>query len=513
MEKYKSENLGHLGLVAAMCNEIGIAQTIDEWIPSDSKNKKISHGQCIVSLVLNGMGFMTQALYLAPDFFADKPVSRLLGGDITAQDINDDVLGRALDAVFLADPTKLYSILSSKIVKLLGLDGRSAHLDSTSFHDRGKYNSDQIMEKDSSVVQITKGYSRDFHPNANQIILDLIVENKAGIPILMKSASGNSSDKTTFREIINAHIDQLKNDHGVYYVIADSALYSKDMLGEIGDTLFITRVPETSTEAKNLISDAHLQTFTAIDDNYSFFETSSNYGGIPHRLIVVKSSLARMREEKTAIKNVEAKTQMNLKKWGQFQKQIFACPKDAQASFEKCAKELDFITIGPINIQEIQKFEKAGNPGENPSAAKIEYKVQATATPNLSQLHRAKNECGFFILATNQLDQKALSAADVLKEYKGQSKVEKGFRFLKDPYFFTSSLFLKTPERIMALMMVMTLSLAVYAALEYKIRENLAAQNQFFPDQKGKQIQNPTARWVFVSFTGIHILNIKDQDS
>ena len=55
------------------------------------------------------------------------------------------------------------------------------------------------------------------------------------------------------------------------------------------------------------------------------------------------------------------------------------------------------------------------------------------------------------------------------------------------------------PRRIMVLMMVMTLCLLVYAALEYRIREA-------FPNQKGKPASNPTTRWVFQFFSGIHLL-------
>ena len=113
-----------------------------------------------------------------------------------------------------------------------------------------------------------------------------------------------------------------------------------------------------------------------------------------------------------------------------------------------------------------------------------------------------------FILATNQLNCEALSDEDLIVAYKDQQKVERGFRFLKDPMFMASTLFLKSPKRIMALMMVMTLSLMVYAALEHRIRETLEAHNETFPNQKGELISNPTARWVFQFFSGIHVLVI-----
>jgi transposase len=59
-----------------------------------------------------------------------------------------------------------------------------------------------------------------------------------------------------------------------------------------------------------------------------------------------------------------------------------------------------------------------------------------------------------FVLATN-IDKEAFSAKGLLKHYKAQPEVEKEFRFLKDPLFFVSSLFIKKPSRMYALLMVM----------------------------------------------------------
>ena len=95
---------------------------------------------------------------------------------------------------------------------------------------------------------------------------------------------------------------------------------------------------------------------------------------------------------------------------------------------------------------------------------------------------------------------------EVTTIHSGQVQAERGFRFLKDPSFLASSLYLKKPERIMALFMVMTVCLLVYAALEYRIRQALSVHEATFPDQKGKRIRNPTARWVLQYFVGIHLL-------
>jgi len=85
-------------------------------------------------------------------------------------------------------------------------------------------------------------------------------------------------------------------------------------------------------------------------------------------------------------------------------------------------------------------------------------------TLNQEKQTRHQHRAGRFILATNVLDPEGLSPAQALQEYKGQQGTERGFRFLKDPLFFASSVFLKSPERIMALAFIMALCLLVYCS-------------------------------------------------
>ena len=80
---------------------------------------------------------------------------------------------------------------------------------------------------------------------------------------------------------------------------------------------------------------------------------------------------------------------------------------------------------------------------------------------------------GYVACKVLNIDKKALSPEGLLKHYKAQSEVEKGFRFLKDPLFFVSSLFIKKPSRIDALLMVMTLSLLVYSIAQRRMRANM----------------------------------------
>jgi len=122
--------------------------------------------------------------------------------------------------------------LSLKAVKHLNLLCKFAHIDSTCFHVYGRYNSGE-EEVEEGVIKITKGYSRDHRPDLNQVVLQLICEQQAGIPLMMESLNGNSDDKTHFRESIKTHIEQMKNDFNLEDIVADSALYVAETLKNI----------------------------------------------------------------------------------------------------------------------------------------------------------------------------------------------------------------------------------------------------------------------------------------
>ena len=84
------------------------------------------------------------------------------------------------------------------------------------------------------------------------------------------------------------------------------------------------------------------------------------------------------------------------------------------------------------------------------------------------------------------LDSEQLSQQQALEQYKGQQGNERGFRFLKDPLFFASSVFLKSPERIMALGLIMGLCLLVYNLGQRQLRQALQ-QADSYPAQSARQ--------------------------
>ena len=142
---------------------------------------------------------------------------------------------------------------------------------------------------------------------------------------------------------------------------------------------------------------------------------------------------------------------------------------------------------------------------------RIGFRIVAEILQDAEAIQAVKKSKGKFVLATNELDATLLDEATILSAYKAQNvSVERGFRFLKDPLFFASSLFLEKRTafslRIMALLMVMGLALLVYALAERWLRTELIKQNQTLLNQVGKPTQRPTLRRIFQVFEGIDVL-------
>jgi len=499
-----SKILNHLGLVSGIYDELGLGELIDSLIPQDKEKRVVSVGQAVKAMVLNGLGFANRALYLTPHFFQDKPVDRLIGEGIEAQHLNDTVLGRALEVIYEHNPEELYPQLAARAIGRLGLLARFGHLDSTSFHTDGRY-PDNGSEEEEGVIRITKGYSRDHRPDLNQIVLQLICERQAGIPLLMKSLSGNSSDKTDFRKTVQAHIDQMKNDFSMEYLVADSALYTAQTLKELSMILWISRVPETLSLSRDII---HAVASDLMQDPEKAASRSLGvvYGDVKQRWLVVYSPEAYQRGLKTVNKKCLKLSTKESKQFDKLCKQDFACEADALKALSRFKNRLKILSIHDDRVVALPRHKDKGRPAKGKQPDFYVYRIEGSAASLLQERTRLLERKSCFILATNQLDFEELSDEELLKVYKDQQKVERGFRFLKDPMFMASTLFLKSRKRIMALMMVMTLCLLVYAALEHRIREALDMKNETFPNQKGKPVSNPTARWVFQFFSGIHLL-------
>jgi transposase len=138
--------------------------------------------------------------------------------------------------------------------------------------------------------------------------------------------------------------------------------------------------------------------------------------------------------------------------------------------------------------------------------------LQVTLPERSEVIPRKLQERGCFVLLTNVPTQgeMAHSAGEVLRAYKAQHGVEQNFAFLKDP-LIVNSLFLKKPERIEALGLVLLLALLLWRLVERTLRVHVETTGDTLPGWDKKETQKPTAFMMMTKFAGVMVLKVGGQ--
>ena len=123
--------------------------------------------------------------------------------------------------------------------------------------------------------------------------------------------------------------------------------------------------------------------------------------------------------------------------------QEFSCEADARAvllAYQASCRVLDLIDP---KLRARKHYPKAGRPAREAIPERVSYQIEGSVAASTKSFEEQLERASRFIVATNDTTGERLSDVGVLQAYKGQSRVERGFRFLKDPMFLASTLFLK----------------------------------------------------------------------
>ncbi len=509
--EYQTERLDHLGIVAGVCREAGIAEWLDRL--AGENHRSVSVGTATVAMILNGLGFSNRQLYLVPQYFENKPVEHLLGKGITADMLNDDCLGRTLDWLYEHDVTTLFAGLAWQACQRFGIKAQYVHVDTTSFSVSGEYESGE--EGAPVAIAITYGYSRDHREDLKQWMEALATTHDGDVPIFLRALDGNSSDKehlsAAVREVMTQLREQLPDAQEQQIVIFDSGGYSEANVKSYNDAKirWISRVPATSTAAKTALEEEYEQWHPLSDGSGDYVARTMDLPQGKERWIIVRPH-ARLHAAKERMENKVKKTQERWeKKLWHLSVRSFACEKDAEAAWKEAMKGKPSWLIATFTLRSEVRYEHRGKPKKDASPQKIVWHLVPTVSIDQSEVEMQIRKDACFIIATNILDEQQLSHEQAITKYKEQGGVERGFRFLKDPLFFASSVFVKKPERVVALSFIMVLSLLVYRLAEHLLRSRLAETEETIPNQVNKPTQRPTMRWIFQCFEGIDLLHIR----
>ncbi len=504
------QDIDHLGIVAGIVDEIGLVEQVDELLGTHCQ-EVVTLGQVLKAMILNGLGFLSAPLYLFSQFFEGKAIEHLLGCGIEAHHLNDDRLGRALDRFYDYGVTKLFTTLALRAADKFGVETARVHLDSSSIAVEGQY----VGEEQTSVrvdtqqekpcpIEITYGYSRDRRPDLKQFLIDTICSGDGDVPLYLRVADGNEADCVGFGQVVKDYRQQWQFDG---LLVADAALYSAENLKQLAALKWISRVPLSLTEAQEVIRQVMpFAGWEGLAKGYRLIELCTTYAEVAQRWVVVESDQRREADLKQLQKRVSQDEQRQQRQLEKLCQESFACEADALKAMKKFEQSWRYCRLSQVAVVEQAHHSKRGRPKHDSQPQALSYHLQATLVPNWEAIEEQQRIAGRFILATNVLECESLCAVEVLAEYKKQQSSERGFRFLKDPLFFTASVFLKSRQRIMALAMVMALCLLVYTLAQRQLRQALSEAKTGIPNQVGKLTDTPTLRWVFQCFQAVHLV-------
>lgn len=488
--------IGHHGLVASIIDNIKLIKRIDGLIPKKGHPVHITHGQAIAAMIINNLSSDKRQLYTLGQFFEDRPVDLYLGPSVTTKMINYDVLARSLDAITEYGVTDWFLNLAIPILIDAKVPIHDVHIDTTSKSLHGKYK--KYCKGD---IKITEGLSKDHRSDLKQIIMAMAT-NGDGIPFWMEPLSGNKNDSETLRNAI-IKIENLKKSlaipHDLIYV-ADAALYCKEYL--LSDQYtnsfnWISRVPESIKLAKDIMrADKTDFEWDKTNDHYKMHSKEVEYCGVKQRWLIVRYNKSHYKEVTTLEKRLDKEEAFLLKQTSLMNNRKYHCEKDALKEIKKLIRNHRHFHFShdryPL-YEGVGGFTKDG-------VIKTKYlgwKVRISLSRNKEKIEELKNTKGRFIIATNVLDHTILSNEEVLNYYRKQSKVEEGFKFIKNTSFMMKDVYLKRPDRIGALLAIITLSLMVQSVGQYWLRYQLKKLNLTVPNQRGKPTQSPTLKWIY----------------
>ena len=354
------------------------------------------------------------------------------------------------------------------------------------------------------------------------------------VPIFGKIEDGNASDKSVNHDVlseISKHMAAHGLGAGAFIYIADSAAITKKNLKAIGqDILFISRLPATFKECERAIKEAVKKnawenvgviaktkpTAKRPAAYYKSHETEVTLYEETYRAVVIHSSAHDRRRRKRIERKLLEEKNVLIGKCRDIAKTDYFCREDAEAAANKLSATP--CTYYRINTKVEEKpFYCKGRPRKDGSQKikEMRYIVTTNIAEDIVAVSTFREEAGCFVLITNvpretEGEQVGYDSKATLKAYKDQYGIEQDFGFLKDPVI-VNSIFLKKPERIEVLGLILLTSLLIWRLMERSMRQYVQQTGEKLPGWDRKPTDRPTSFMMTTKFTGIMVIKIGNE--
>ena len=489
--------LGSLPVVAGFCRRLGIAATIDELCPV--RDIAIAtHGEVIEALVANRLTSPTPLLRVQ-DWARSWAVPEVLG--ISAEALNDDRLGRALDAI-APQLDAIVGSVGARAIAAFGIDVSRLHWDMTSISLFGDYDT-----VDEAHARPRYGKPKDRRPDLKQIQTGLAVTGDGGVPVLHRAFDGGAGE---VNQVVGA-MEALRAMAGErrFLLVGDSKLISYANLHAFAaaEVSFVAPASKDWVSAETLAAQRIAETvevdYVAERDAAKAPEDRGRYHVGEDTMVVA----ARRRTDPELV----------------LRRVLVWSSARAGAAAHARAKKLDRARDDLGRLQRglgsrhypdadavTARVAQIGRDRRVAAYLRADVGTDAAGKPTLdwsfdqAALDAEAATDGWYALLTN-LDPDEADAAEVLRRYKGQEVVERRYGNFKGP-LAVAPMFLKNNRRIAALITVICLALLIFSLVEREVRRAILPERTMrglYPENRPAR---PTGRMIFAALASMRLI-------
>jgi transposase len=508
----EARRIGALPIVNRLLSRLDLEALFDAYVPMDPR-ATLAPSASLLMLVAN-LVIERAPAYKICEWATGRPEALLGLGRGESEALNDDRLGRALDALFEADRASMLTKLMCSVIETFGISLDELHNDATTLSMQGEYSS--ATGDSPTAPRVRFGHAKE-RPDLAQLIYLLTVSADGNVPITYRLADGNTPEDPT-------HIPTWKSccvlaGRADFLYVSDKKLCNREAMGYIDTNggRFLTIMPATRSEVgefRRFIANNTL-TWTEVlrragrrkdDPDEVFYATSAPSPSVEgYRIVWIRSSEKEVFDAEARRRAIEeggaALRALDEKLKGprcrlKDEKSVKAA---AEAVIEQArASRWVSATVTTKTIVH-HRQQQRGRPGPNTTYVRIEeqrYCVSAVIADHVVRDDACFDGC--WPMMTNDT---VMTHAELLGAMKRQPGVEYRHHVLKGVVDFVP-VYLKSNQRIDAFAFLGYIAVLVHALAERELRSAMrgAGLGELTLYPEGRACKAPTTARVIEIF-------------
>lgn len=381
---------------------------------------------------------------------------------VDSNDINQ--VYRTLD-VLSENSKKIQNRMNTKIKNSsIGRNTSLTYYDVTNYFFETMYGDDDVYELDENneivkdetgnPIIVKKGFRKKGVSKENSkgpiVQMGLFIDNN-GIPVSHKLFSGNTQDKTTFKNVLENDVDEM--DLGRIITVADNGMNTQEnkyIITEKGNGYIVSKSVKKSWSK---LSDWALE-----DKDYTYIRNNSNEVVFKYKSRINEITLTYKNEDGT--KSTKTVKEKEIIYWSKkhYEKELNQNKKFIEY-LESCKENPDKLKDKQRKSQEfIKTVDVDKETGEIIHPEKVIVFLD-------KKLEKYKETMGFYSIVTSEIEEED---KEIINRYHGLSRIEDSFRIIKSD-LEGRPIYVWTEEHIKAHFLICFIALTIIRIIQYKI--------------------------------------------